>query len=449
VLGVGITTLAALGGMGFAGKLLFLTPPQPNLFLPLGHQPTATALPGASRIRWTFSIYPQPFGLPTSLALAGQTLICAGNKSLTAVNSTDGKFLWIQRQVNFNTDVPPTIMDDSIYVTYINETFPTQDNEVDNVYLAALNVANGSEKWHQVIATVPVQDLNFTSTSAITIDEHSAYVRVNQTLYACDAATGKVRWSQSAGTAAVDLGEILPAPTVAGNTVFAILGDRHLHAFSTLDGAPLWPAPFVAALPSRTQPVVANGMVYVGADGGGCYALDAATGAIRWQQQLLKSSSGLDLTRFTSLGLTLSENVLYISGGFPFEDISSDPKIHGTAIQALDPATGKILWSNSPNEKLNLQDSSLFLASPVIAGNRVFVASTIYPTTSSGDNGPSINILYALNTQDGKVAWTTRMWGLPTPYNHKDGVPSAPVVSGDTLYIISGNEMLYALSYAD
>src|SRR5262249_7177480 len=52
VLGVGITSLAALGGLGLAGKLLFFTSPVPNLYLPIGHQPTATPLPGTSRIRW-------------------------------------------------------------------------------------------------------------------------------------------------------------------------------------------------------------------------------------------------------------------------------------------------------------------------------------------------------------------------------------------------------------
>jgi hypothetical protein len=41
------------------------------------------------------------------------------------------------------------------------------------------------------------------------------------------------------------------------------------------------------------------------------------------------------------------------------------------------------------------------------------------------------------------------MWGNTSSFSDYNGVPSAPIVSGDTLYIVSGNEMLYALSYAD
>src|SRR5262245_14731480 len=101
VLGVGVSSLAALGGLGLASKLLFFTPPEPNRYLPIGHQPTSTPLPGNSRIRWRFSIYPQPGGTRTSVALAGQTIITAGNKTLTAINRADGKFVWIQRQYDF------------------------------------------------------------------------------------------------------------------------------------------------------------------------------------------------------------------------------------------------------------------------------------------------------------------------------------------------------------
>ena len=186
-----------------------------------------------------------------------------------------------------------------------------------------------------------------TDTSAVTVAGNMAYVRYSQTLYACDATTGKILWSQSAGEPGRRFGEVLPAPTVAGDRVFAILGDRKLHAFSATSGAPRWPAPLAADLPIRTQPVVADGLVYVGADGGWCYALDAATGLCSLEngpaQNTLTPIDAATKTRFTSLGLTLSHNVLYISGGWPVDDADSTAR-HEGVIQALDPATGKILW---------------------------------------------------------------------------------------------------------
>jgi outer membrane protein assembly factor BamB len=451
VLGVGITSLAALGGLGVAGKLLFFTPAPPNLYLPIGHQPTATPLPGAARIRWTFSLYPQPFGSATSVVQAGQTLICSDATTLTALNSANGNFLWIQRDFNINRDVPPTVVGDSIYVTYDDTTYASNsDSGVHNIYLAVFNVSDGSERWRQHILSDP-SDKN--DRSAVTVAGNTAYVRYGQTLYACDATTGKTRWSQRAGEAGADLGEILPAPTGAGDKVFAILGDRKLHAFSAATGAPLWPAPFASAMPIRTKPVVASGLVYVGADGGWCYALDVASGAVRWKTDLLRNTtSPIDAAtkaRFTSLGLTLSENVLYISGGWPVDSGSLTQQRHEGVIQALDPTTGKLLWQSAPREQMGLSGTlntldSLFRAAPLIVGDTIFVATKMQIV-----NRRDIDILFALNKQDGKVKWNFQMWGYPNSFSDFDGVPSAPIVSGDTLYIISGNEMLYSISYAD
>jgi outer membrane protein assembly factor BamB len=201
--------------------------------------------------------------------------------------------------------------------------------------------------------------------------------------------------------------------------------------------------------------VVSNDLVYVGADSGWCYALDAATGAMRWKTDLLANTkSAIDAAtkaRFTSLGLTLSENVLYICGGWPVDNGSIDPQRHEGVIQVLDPATGKLLWQSAPREQmglsgtLNTQDS-LFRAAPLVVGDSVFVATKMQmPTVNDRD----IDILFALNKQDGTIKWNFQMWGNPSSFSDYEGVPSAPIVSGDTLYIVSGNEMLYALSYDD
>ena len=445
VLGVGVTSLAALGGMGLAGKLLFFTPPSPNLYQPIGHQPTATALPGASRVRWTFSIYPQPFGGTSHVVEAGQTLICAANHTLTAVNK-DGTFRWIQRQYNVNTDAPPTVVGDAIYVTSTDVTRSPADPNIllNNTSLAAFNLSDGSQRWQQLMIADPGDTA---VTSAVTVAGSAAYVRYNQTLYACDVATGKTLWSQSAGSPPADAIQTPPAPTVAGDTVFAILGDEKLHAFAASNGAPLWPAPFASALPIRTQPVVSDGMVFVGADGGWCYALDVATGAVRWKTPLFNSSvKPQELARFMALGLTMSENVLYISGGFPVADFETAQHYHRGTIQALDPATGKFHWANAPEEESNNTGftDSLFRAPPLVVGSDIFMATKL-----TMHNSRDIDRLFALGKQDGKVKWTVEMWGESYSLGDTYGVPSAPIVADGLLYIISGNEILYAISYTD
>src|SRR5262249_59444610 len=55
VLGLGLSSLAALGATGYAGTL-FLSRPGPITFKPAVHQPTPTPLPGAGRVRWTYTL---------------------------------------------------------------------------------------------------------------------------------------------------------------------------------------------------------------------------------------------------------------------------------------------------------------------------------------------------------------------------------------------------------
>jgi outer membrane protein assembly factor BamB len=146
------------------------------------------------------------------------------------------------------------------------------------------------------------------------------------------------------------------------------------------------------------------------------------------------------------LGLTLSDNVLYVSGGWPLDTSGIDPSRHQTAIVALNPATGAIHWIKQPEFDIqhpNL-DATLFRASPLVVGNSIFIATKL-----RAKNGRDVDILFALNKQDGTVKWTFEMWGYDSPFSDFDGVPSAPIVSDNLLYIISGNEMLYAVSYAD
>jgi outer membrane protein assembly factor BamB len=72
------------------------------------------------------------------------------------------------------------------------------------------------------------------------------------------------------------------------------------------------------------------------------------------------------------------------------------------------------------------------------------MTAALYPSDSA-----NVTILYALNLQTGKVKWNLQVPGIADAFSDTEGVPSAPVASDDALYLISGNEMLYALSYGD
>ncbi|MBO2466207.1 outer membrane protein assembly factor BamB family protein, partial [Actinomadura violacea] len=101
-------------------------------------------------------------------------------------------------------------------------------------------------------------------------------------LYALDAATGKARWTQRKGGP----GSASPqtAVSASGGTVFTGDGSRTVSAFRARDGRPLWRHAFPGRNPDgrRLLPLVAGGVAILSFDDS-LYALDAATGRVRWQ----------------------------------------------------------------------------------------------------------------------------------------------------------------------
>jgi hypothetical protein len=71
-------------------------------------------------------------------------------------------------------------------------------------------------------------------------------------------------------------------PVVAGDLLFVVSRGRELLALQRLTGEPRWS--FRAGTLISGRPVVEGGVLYVGADA--VYALDAATGDLRWQRHL-------------------------------------------------------------------------------------------------------------------------------------------------------------------
>jgi len=145
---------------------------------------------------------------------------------------------------------------------------------------------------------------------------------------AVDVATGTLRWNAYTG------GAIRVAPTVWQGRVFVGSGDGWVYAFEAGSGKLLWrfraaPAerriPVYGALmstwPAASGVLVDDGVAYVAAgianyDGTYLYALDAKTGAIKWQNN---SSGHLDPKARTGVSaqghLLLHDGKLYLPGG--------------------------------------------------------------------------------------------------------------------------------------
>nr|WP_274388929.1 serine/threonine-protein kinase [Streptomyces cavernae] len=202
---------------------------------------------------------------------------------------------------------------------------------------------------------------------------------------------GKVRWTKPL---AADNSQI---PVASGRLVLVSYSSTSdaggVRAFAP-DGSVRWSTPTGPA--PTSEPVVADGVVYVGTFGDEVQALDAATGKRLWSARV-----GTDAGRPTVVGDTL---VVGSSGEQP---------LHGISLN------GSPLW-NRGDEELG---GDRYLTWAAFGGLAV--------TASSYQ-------LVALDPADGSTAWTFRPDDEGNQY-------SDPTVSGDTVYMSHGS-MLYGLN---
>lgn len=104
--------------------------------------------------------------------------------------------------------------------------------------------------------------------------------------------------------------------------------------------------------PTESSPLVANGLVYVGDWRGKVYALDEATGKIRWSF----------LTDGKVKGAAALSGTTLVVGSYDHH------------VYALDARTGKLLWKAAAQARLGPRGT--FYSTPSIAYGRVYIGST-------------------------------------------------------------------------
>jgi outer membrane protein assembly factor BamB len=174
---------------------------------------------------------------------------------------------------------------------------------------------------------------------------------------ALNARTGKLAWKAYTG------GDIRYPPPIWKDRAFVGSGDGHVYAFEAKSGKPLWrfrAAPVERRIPvygelQSTWPVasgvlVENGVAYAAAgivnyDGTHVYALDAATGRLKWQNN---TSGHLDAEAHTGVSvqghMMVSDGKLYLAGGNAVSPAIYDIR-DGTCLNDL-PALKKTVQNN-------------------------------------------------------------------------------------------------------
>lgn len=334
----------------------------------------------------------------------------------------------------------PAIAGGMVYVTATDQG----DGKTGGV--VAMDLMTGAIKWR---ATTPMQVRGGPAVTGSTV----VAAQLDGTVLGLDAATGDVMWRNELGTGvrpeaaniyaapATDAGDVLignqrrlaaisgregqmvwsvdPVPegqdsealsavAIGDGTAFGVF-NRALGGVSAWDrasGRLLWRFGGGLTTAINASPVYADGAVYVVNGMTDVFALDAASGALRWQARL--DPAGFDWGHATVGTPAIAKGVLVV------------PILYKDLV-ALDAATGAELWryagTKSPIRTTHYRggDEAGFETSPVITGDIVWVADT------AGQ-------LSALELRSGKPVWKTAL-----------GVPmlGGLAVSGDWLVVAS------------
>lgn len=228
--------------------------------------------------------------------------------------------------------------------------------------------------------------------------------------YAVDAATGQVKWKfktngerrfsakhldglQPAAETMPDLWDCyLSSPAVWNGRVYFGSGDGNVYALDAASGALKWR--FQTGDVVHASPAIADGTVFIGSWDTYFYALDAATGDVRW-----RFKTGEDPANHNQVGIQSSAAVADGMVYFGCRD---------SHLYALDEKTGALKWSKFAN-------GTWIIASPAVSGGKVYVT-----TSDTGE-------LFALDGRTGVVEFTLSFQGWPAF--------SSPAIAGDMLYV--------------
>jgi outer membrane protein assembly factor BamB len=241
-------------------------------------------------------------------------------------------------------------------------------------------------------------------------------------VYAVDAADGHQLWKHKMG------GPVPSSPAVEGETLYVGGYDGKFHALDTRTGATRWKfatggerrfeakglhgfQPKTQTIPDAfdvflSSPVVARGTVYFGSGDGHVYAIDAASGELKW-----KFTTG-DVVHASP---AYAEGVLYFGSWDSY-------------FYAVDADTGKEKWRFHGGEDPVIHNQVGFQSSPAV------VRGVVY--TGCRDSN-----LYAIDAATGKEKWRFN--------NAGSWVITSPAVTGGKVIFGTSDTGLYHVVDAD
>jgi outer membrane protein assembly factor BamB len=241
--------------------------------------------------------------------------------------------------------------------------------------------------------------------------------------YAVDTATGKKQWSfKTAGErrfagkhlhGSVPMAETMPdpfdfylsSPTVWNGVVYFGSGDGNVYALDEASGTLKWK--FQTGDVVHASPAIADGALFIGSWDSYFYALDAATGNEKW-----RFKTGEDPNIHNQVGIqssaAVNDGVVYFG-------------CRDSNLYALDAASGQKKWAFN-------NQGSWVIGSPAVKDGKVYFATSDTST------------LYAVDANSGSAVMSLKYNRWP--------LFSSPAIAGNMLYMGSHEGKLMAIDLA-
>ncbi|MFT4041313.1 MAG: PQQ-binding-like beta-propeller repeat protein, partial [Thermomicrobiales bacterium] len=230
-------------------------------------------------------------------------------------------------------------------------------------------------------------------------------------VFALDQRTGRERWRF------LDAARF--GPLAVGRDRVYVSSNRGLFALAKQSGQKQWQARFTPLI-GEAPVVIGDAVVFAGTDitsgATGVYALDAATGALHWRQDLPAAVS-------IGAGTAAAGDTVYVA----WWETPTDEDAKAPSLSAYDLATGEERWvyrATLPPDDL-AQATAATMGAPVIAGDRVLFGVSVQ---TDGGSPSAANGLYAVDAASGALVW--QAGGL--------AIASSPAVIGEWVYVMGG-----------
>jgi outer membrane protein assembly factor BamB len=376
-----------------------------------GYTPDQAPVP--ARVKWEYAS-PEGRSITATPAVVGDRIYVATEDGFAvALDQETGEEIW-RRDILYPSDSTPAVVEDMVIVA------------VRPGVVTALNKDTGETVW-----STPLNAPVFASPIVI---NGSVYIGAgDRMVYAIDVSTGEKRWE-------FEVSDWIVASVAYGavedkESVVVVSQDGVVNVIDTKTGLKRFV--YDAGRPIQGGPAIYGDMAYVGNNGGSLWAFDRTAITYPFERAIWFWK-----INFAAWGILdrLPQQKGTVWGRNLRSEISGTPAVaHDTVfahtsrgkVVAMEAATGRTRWENDLGTRLT--------AEPIVAGETLLV-------------GAQDGTVLGLDTNTGETLWKFVPWQAA---GHPLGDPDSPtwaqingnpIVVGDTMYVVSNDGYLYAIT---